>query len=278
MVRSIADVLASARDRLADAAPGSPRREAALIVAKSLDLSEAKVFAHPELPVGEAAASRIAGLVERRASGEPFAYLFGEREFWGRPFYVDSRTLIPRPETEHLVEAALRLSPPEGRLVDVGTGSGCIGITLSLERADLRVFATDVSPPALAVADRNRARHRAPLGLVAGDLLTPLRPVHIDVLVANLPYVSESELVQSPIDVRDYEPHRALAGGADGLDVIRRLLAAACGRLAPGAWLLLEIGTAQADAVEALGEEYDLRPAERLTDYAGHDRVIVLGV
>lgn len=163
MIPTIDQLLADARKRLGGAPFAPPRREAALLLGHVLGLSEAQVLARGEEAVPAEAAARFEALLARRLAGEPVAYLTGEREFWGRPFLVDSRVLIPRPETEHLVEAALALVPalpPRPRLLDVGTGSGCLAVTLALEVAGARVVATDVSPAALAVARSNARRHR----------------------------------------------------------------------------------------------------------------------
>lgn len=228
-------------------------------------------------PVATTERQRYLELLDRRLQGEPYAYLVGEREFFGRPFHVDRRVLVPRPETEHLVEAALSLAPaPGARLVDVGTGSGCIALTLALERPDLRLVATDLSLDALRVAARNRARfaldHR--VALLAGDLTAALRLGRVEMVVSNPPYVSTADAADLAPEVREHEPALALFSEGDGLAAVRRLLRAGEG-LGAGAWIVLEIGAGQLDAVRTLA-----RPCCELSrvvdDYAGIPRIVVL--
>lgn len=254
--RSAQGLLALARDRLATNSKTSSR-EARLLLGHVLGRSEAQIFALGREDLGEEDADRFLDLVARRAAGEPYAYLVGKREFYGRSFVVDRRVLIPRPETELLVEAALHGELPQAAfVVDVGTGSGCIALTLAAERPDLRVVGLDVSLAALAVARENRRL----LGLedrvtlVGSDLLGGLGHA-ADVVVSNPPYVERSADLAP--EVRDHEPARALFveghgdGATDALDAYRRLLDAP-GALKPGGRLLVEIGYGQADALRAL--------------------------
>jgi release factor glutamine methyltransferase len=296
LTATVDELLAGARRRLGAAPFAPPRREAALLLGHVLGLSEAQVLARGAEPVPPAAAARFEALLTRRLAGEPVAYLVGEREFWGRPFFVDRRVLIPRPETEHLVEAALSLAPalpPRPRLLDVGTGSGCLAVTLALEIAGARVVATDVSLAALAVARSNAGRfgllaRAAPaastvaapdgagrLALLAADLAGPLRLSAFDLVVSNPPYVSPAESARLSPEVREFEPQGALFAAAGGLAVLERLLAAAEG-LKAGAFLACEIGDGQLAAVEArlAGRPLALREVRR--DLAGKARVVVL--
>jgi release factor glutamine methyltransferase len=243
-----------------------------------LGVAEATLLAHPELPVDAEAAACFEALLERRLQGEPVAYLVGEKEFHGRAYRVDQRVLVPRPETEHLVEAVLARAGAAGgtpRIVDLGTGSGAIAITLALELPSASVVAADSSLPALAVARANRVLHRAPVELVASTLLDGLDAAAFDLLVANLPYLDPARTEGLELDVLRWEPAHALFAGEGGLDRFRELFAAAP-RLAPGATLLLEIGADQAAAVSALAAEYHLRRLETIRDYSGHERVLVL--
>jgi len=276
--RQAAPLLVEARRRLAGVSFEAPPREATLLLAHVLGTTEATLLTRPDLPVSESDALRFEGLIARRLQGEPVAYLLGEKEFYGRRFAVDPRVLVPRPETEHLVEAAIaraRARPGSARILDVGTGSGCIAITLALELPAATVVGTDSSIGALAVARANRHLHHAPVGLAAGWMLDALDAGAFDLLVANLPYLDPAQTAGLALEVLRWEPAGALFGGDAGLDRFRQLFGAAA-RLRRGAVLLLEIGAGQADAIVAIGAQYHLRRLETIRDYAGHDRVIVL--
>jgi release factor glutamine methyltransferase len=222
---------------------------------------------------------RLAGAVARRSRHEPVAYVTGEKEFYGRAFRVAPGVLIPRPETELVVEEAIRvLSPASAPLVaDIGTGSGCLAITVGLECPAAAIIATDVSAEALAVARENAVRLRTgnvQFALV-GDLeFVPSAAGPLDLVVSNPPYVPERDRVTLAPDVRDYEPAAALFAGEDGLDVIRALVPAAAARLRPGGTLLMEIGAGQADAVQALLMASGFDPAEPVRDLQGIPRVV----
>jgi release factor glutamine methyltransferase len=276
VTRRTDELLADARRRLAGASFGPPPREAALLLAHVLGASEARLLARPESPVDDDAARRFEALLERRLDGEPVAYLIGEKEFYGRSFRVDRRVLVPRPETEHLVEAAIRsarrLNAP--RIIDLGTGCGSIAITLALELPAARVTATDLSLAALAVASANRARHRAPVLLTAARLLDGIDAAAADLVVANLPYLDPAQTAGLSMEILRWEPAAALFAGPGGLDGFRELLQAAP-RFRHGTNLLLEIGADQAGAVTALAAKYHLRRLETIRDYAGFDRVLV---
>jgi release factor glutamine methyltransferase len=235
-------------------------------------------------------------LLERRLRHEPVAYLVNHQAFYGLDFYVDPRVLIPRPETELLVEQTLRIADWKLRIgdcdlsmhnsqlniVDVGAGSGCIAITLAVHLENATIYAVDASDEALAVARINMERHGVAdrICLVYSDLLANLDSrIQFDVIVANLPYVSEPELAGLPASVRDYEPVAwALAAGPDGLDLMRRLLDQARARLKPGGVILLEIGAAQGTAASALTRHHFPQADVRvLQDLAGLDRVVEVG-
>lgn len=242
-----------------------------------LGLGEAQVRARTEVTVAAADADRFERLLTRRLRGEPVAYLLGEREFYGRPFAVDRRVLVPRPETEHLVEAALGLELPAApRLLDIGTGSGCIAITFALERPAARVIATDLSPAALAVAGANAVRHSVTprLALLAADLAAPLHLATFDLVVSNPPYIAPEVMATLSLEITGYEPSQALFAPQHGRAVLVRLLAAAAA-LRPGAWLLLEIGHDQAPWLRAALPPH-LALEALIDDYAGIPRTAVL--
>ena len=256
---TLADAAAAAARRLE--AAGLPaadsRRDAVRLARAALGWSTADWLTRQHTAAPAAFAAAFDALVSRRAGHEPLAYILGEREFYGRAFRVTPDVLIPRPETELLVESALEVlaaRPPGSRpplVVDVGTGSGCIAATIALEAPDVRVVGTDVSAAALAVARGNVDRLGARVELRPGSLLAGTTEA-VDVLVSNPPYVSEAERPTLPLEVSRYEPGPALFGGLDGLDVIRTLVPAAARALAPGGALLLEIGAGQASAVTRL--------------------------
>jgi release factor glutamine methyltransferase len=274
---TIGQLLADARRRLA-AAPFRPAgREASLLMARALGRDEARVLAHPELELAAADADRFLESLERRLGGEPIAYVFGEREFYGRVFAVDSRVLIPRPETEHLVELALELDlPPRPRILDLGTGSGCLAVTLACELPRARLVATDISAAALAVARANARRHGVAgrVALAAADLAGPLRLAGFDLVVSNPPYVGLDEAPYLSIDVRDHEPATALFAPHSRLSVIERL-ANELGGLRPDAVVAFEIGAGRDEEVERLLTGTQLALVATRPDYAGIPRIVM---
>ena len=263
----------------------TPALDAQVLLAHLTGAARAALLAYPERALAEAQTAEYAALIARRAAGEPVAYLIGHREFLGLDFRTDARALIPRPETELLVEAALaeaRIRLDAGELpiaADIGAGAGAIALSLAaLEPRLPRVYATDVSAGALALARENAAR----LGVaervifLQGDLLAPL-PEPVDLLLANLPYVAPRDAATLPPDVRAYEPALALYGDDDGLGHLRRFFAQAPGHLRPGAVIGVEFGYDQRAAVEALARAAFPGCVVRIgADYAGWDRYAIL--
>lgn len=264
------------RHLLADAAARlGERGEAEVLLAHVLGKPRSWLFAHADDALDTVAASAYAALVERRAAGEPVAYLTGRRGFWTLELEVSPATLIPRSETELLVELALaRL--PEGeaaRVADLGTGSGAIALAIASTRPRAQVVAVDLSAEALVVARRNAERHG--LGRVRfaqGDWLAPLSGERFDIIVANPPYIEVGDPHLGRGDLR-FEPAAALASGADGLDAIRRIVADARGHLSPGGWLLLEHGWNQGGAVRTLLREAGFAEVFTAQDLEQRDRV-----
>lgn len=260
-------------------APDDSRQDVAVLARHILKWDAATWLTHKHDDVSPMTIAAIRALIERRAAGEPVAYLVGEKEFYGRPFIVTSDVLVPRPETELIVEIACaridRLTPSDSvRVIDVGTGSGCIAVTLAAERARASVTATDVSPAALAIAASNAARHgvASRVDFVVQALTGNARDV--DLIVANPPYVPERDRHTLERDVRDYEPALALFGGDDGLDVIRRLIPDARRALRPGGALIMEIGMGQFDAVAADLDTAGFTAVTPHRDLAGIIRVV----
>lgn len=269
--RSVASCLARARSSV-------ERSEAALLLGHVLGRSQAWLFAHADARVDAASEAAFADLAARRAGGEPLAYILGRRGFWTLDLEVGPDTLIPRPETELLVEQALaRIDPAlPARVADLGTGSGAIALAIAAERPLARVLATDRSPPALAVARRNAASHGLDgrVEFRAGDWFVPLAGEVFDVVASNPPYVADGDPHLARGDLR-FEPPGALASGHDGLDDIRRIISAAPAHLAAGGWLLLEHGHDQGPAVRALLSEAGFDGVATVADLEGRDRVSV---
>jgi release factor glutamine methyltransferase len=257
-VSSVRDALAAAEDSLRAAGCDTPRLDAELLLASSMGVSRAELFTADGVP--PAAARRAMELVRRRVAREPVAYILGSKGFRHIDLHVDRRVLIPRPETELLVEMALSL-PAGARVHDVGTGSGAVALALAQERPDLVVSASDVSPDAVSVALANAAALGLELPVTVFD---GLPPGDHDLVLANLPYVREDEWGSLQPEIVRYEPRGALVSGADGLDAIRALVAQA----PSGQRLALEHAPDQADAVRSL-----LHSRETLRDLAGRERV-----
>lgn len=261
-----------------------PRASAEVLLAHALGCGRIDLYLRHDQPLTAAELDRFRGLVRRRARHEPTAYITGEREFWSLPIGVDPHVLIPRPDTECLVAAALeRLEPATvtvRRVLELGTGSGAVVLALASERPGHRYWATDRSPAALATARRNAARLGlgAAVHFVAADWWCPLRPGgRWDMVVCNPPYIPRAVLATLAPEVAAFEPAAALDGGADGLAAIRRLIRGAPAHIRPGGWLMLEIGHDQGPAVTRLGEAAaDFEGLRCLQDYGGRDRVVVL--
>jgi release factor glutamine methyltransferase len=261
----------------------------------NLDTNLAWLIAHDGEPLAADAAATFCDLIERRFAGEPIQYITGEAEFYGLPFHVNRDVLIPRPETEHLVEKATELvrglrqadviaEPripnlliPSVRIVDVGTGSGAIAVALAHALPFARITATDNSPAALAVAKNNAARNGLAnrIRFCEGDLLEPVVDERFDIVVSNPPYVPESDRATLDVEVRDYEPAQALFAGEDGFQIYRRLIPAAFGALVPGGFLALEIGYGQQKAIQALLAEAGFSGFEFTDDLQKIPRVAV---
>jgi release factor glutamine methyltransferase len=258
------------RDGLPD-----PRREASWLLARALGVAETWLRLHPEEAVSAAVAARYREWLDRRARGVPAHHLTGSCSFFGRRFEITPEVLIPRPETELLIQVVLEL--PLGRsarVLDVGTGSGCIAATLAAERPRWRVAAVDVSLTALEVAGRNFRRHRVAVQTWLGDLTAAAAPP-LDLVVANLPYIPTGELVGLPVEVR-HDPGGALNGGDDGLALVRTLLADLPRLLRVCGGAALELGEDQAAAAAAIADDQGLAVARRVKDLAGCERVVVL--
>ena len=254
-----------ARYREAATTRGVDPRDVDVLLADVTGRSPAWLFAHGDERIDPEA---LDVLVARRLHGEPLQYIRGQAEFYGRELKVDDRVLIPRPETELLVEAAVARAPGGGRVLDVGAGSGCVAISLERERPDLDVVSIDLSVAALAVASHNARRHGSRIRLAASDALDAIRG-EFDLIVSNPPYIPAAEIETLAVEVRDHEPRGALTPGPRGTEVIERILEA---RRAPV--VMLEIGFGQLPDLRRVARGYEV--VEVINDLAGIERVVVL--
>lgn len=268
----IAALLRELNDRL-DGVSESPRLDAEILLARAIDMPRAYLFAHPEDVPDAGARGRLETSVARRLAGEPMAYITGIREFWSMTLAVTPATLVPRPETEILVERALMSIPRRaaGRVLDLGTGSGAVALAIARERPLAEVVAVDISPDAVAVAELNaRELKLANVTVIEGDWIAPVSAERFDVVVSNPPYVCDDD---PALDKLAFEPRDALAAGADGLASLR-ILARDCARvLKPGGLLALEHGADQQAAVDALLRRHGWVELDCQSDYAGQPRV-----
>lgn len=280
---TVESALRQSSETLSQAGCESPRLDAEISLAECLGVNRAYLLAHGEETLAADVWARFCTWLERRERREPVTYIVGRREFYGLDFTVTPAVLIPRPETEHVVEESLalaRMRHPEGEgvaIADVGAGSGAIAVALAVHLPLAKACALEASPDALAVARANADKHGVGerVCLVQCDLLSGL-PWRADILVANLPYVTDGEWEDLAPEIRLYEPPMALQGGPDGLDVMRRLLQQAPAHLQPGAAVVLEIGATQGQAVhEMVSEAFPGAAVRVVQDYAGLDRVVV---
>ncbi len=280
--------------------PTRARLDAEALLLHLTGKDRAWLLTHAADAFGGCTATQYAALLQRRLRGEPIQYITGTCEFYGLPFHVTPAVLIPRPETEHLVETAIQLrmgapglasetgesdeprpavSPFASRIspaqiLDIGTGSGVLAIALAHHLPQARVTAIDLSPSALALAEENAQRNGVTIRFLQGDLLAPVAGESFDLIVSNPPYVANADLPTLDPEVRDFEPHAALFAGTDGLAIYRRLIPAAFAALTPGGWLLLEIGYGQSDSVIALCAAAGFHHIATTPDLQGIPRVV----
>lgn len=250
----------------------SAKLDAEVLLGFVLQQSRTYLYTWPERELTESQQGLLKDLVTRRAQGVPVAYLVGEREFWSLPLQVNEHTLIPRPETELLVEQALTRLPSQGRVLDLGTGTGAIALAIASERPDAEVWAVDASMDALAVARANTERLGLKVQMLHSDWFSRLDGQRFHLVVSNPPYIAEGDPHLARGDVR-FEPITALASGSDGLTDIRTIIAQAPDHLYPGGWLLFEHGYDQGPSVRELLKTAGFDAVETFRDYGGNDRV-----
>jgi len=252
----------------------SPKLDAELLLAHVTGLTRTSFIAWPDREISEAQARNFRALVDKRAEGQPVAYLLGEQEFWSLPLKVSPTTLIPRPDTECLVEAALELALPESaRVLDLGTGTGAIALALAGERSQWLITATDRVAEAVALARQNSERLGLPINVLQSDWFSQLPPgSRFDLLISNPPYIPARDQHLGEGDVR-FEPASALVSGDDGLDDIRTLIQNAPGWLTDNGWLMLEHGYDQGEAVRELFDAAGWRGVDTRRDYGGNERL-----
>jgi release factor glutamine methyltransferase len=257
----------------------SPRASAEILLAHILNLKRIDLYIRYDQPMTADELACFKALIKRRAAGEPVAYIVGEKEFWSLSFCVTPDVLIPRPETEILVETTLSIIPKEPcqKIAELGTGSGAIIISLASERPGHDFFASDYSTRALNIAIKNANTHGSDIRFFAGDWFSALHPnARFNLIVSNPPYIPTSDIDMLQPEIRKFEPKLALDGGNDGLDAIRHILDTAKPHLVPGGSLMLEIGYDQKDRIFAIAEQFGYEELRCIRDYAGLDRVVWL--
>jgi release factor glutamine methyltransferase len=276
---TIARVLRWATDDFRKRSQASPRLDAELLLAHALGTDRIRLVIDSERHLQDAELARFRELIRRRRSAEPIAYILGRREFYGLSFAVDRRALVPRPDTETLVEVALERTQARsmfGRALDLCTGTGCVAIAFAKARPTWRVTASDVSREAAELAWENARRLGVAftLGVAIGDLFSPAGDERFELVTANPPYIPRGDIAGLEPDIRDFEPKLALDGGDDGLDLVRAIVKGARERLEPGGVLALEIGHDQGARVRALFEAARFSELRVQRDYGGRDRVV----
>lgn len=285
---TISEAITEASARLEHSEVAEARRTAGVLLCHVLGIERAHLLTRAHESIGEPDYDLFLRLVNRRAAGEPLQYITGHQEFSGLDFIVTPDVLIPRPETEFLVERVLKLIEESKEasplVVDIGTGSGCIAVSVAVQARNARVLATDVSRSSLDIAMKNAAKHgmRDRIEFLAGDLLAPLagRDLEgaIDILASNPPYVNARSVDQLQPEVRDWEPHAALLGGPEGLDFYRRLFEDAAGYLKPDGFMVIEIGYDQFAAIEKLSAAHSWEIVHVTRDLQDIPRTVTLRI
>ncbi|MGA7827060.1 MAG: peptide chain release factor N(5)-glutamine methyltransferase [Geobacteraceae bacterium] len=272
---TILKVLTWTRGYLADKGVENSRLEAEWLLCEALGMDRVGLYVNFDKPLSDSELAACRALVARRARREPLQYILGSQDFYGLDFEVSPGVLIPRHDTEVLVQEAVKRCPAGATMLDIGVGSGCVAVALAMSCTDARIHGVDVSPKALELAQRNANRHGVNVRLSHGSLFEPFEGRKFDLIVSNPPYIPTADLAALQPEVRDYEPREALDGGPDGLDYYRRIISAAPDFLQNDGWLLLEVGISEAPDVTAIftmtGKFHELFAA---CDASGIERVV----
>jgi len=284
LTTTVNDVLIQANQLLTQTGIDSPRLDAELLLAEVLKCRRVDLMVHPEWPVREDQRRTFNSLIERRLNYEPVAYILGRKEFMGLTFTVNSSVLVPRPETELLVERVMDFvqdNPGNYTLLDLCTGSGCIAVSCAQMCPSLKVTASDISPAALDVARENITRILTPpqtVELIQSDLFAELQRRHFDFILSNPPYIADADMEHLSQDVKNHEPHLALNGGPKGIVILEKIVHEAPDHLNPGGWLFLEIGSDQGEVLRDLlhaSGQYELKSINILRDLAKNIRFAI---
>lgn len=270
----VSELLSSLTNLLSDKID-TARLDVELLICHALNWRREKLYTESDYVLSQCDQDKIQGLINRRLAGEPIAYILGSQEFWSLSFYVTPATLIPRPETEHLVEAVLELIPADQSYViaDLGTGSGAIALSIAKERPQSCVVAIDSSVDALKVAEKNKASLNIQnVEFIESDWFKSIEDKTFDVIVSNPPYIAENDSHLFEGDVR-FEPQAALTSGSEGLDDIDLILSAAKSHLNENGWIFLEHGYDQAESIQGLMRKYDYHSISTRKDLSGHERI-----
>ncbi|MFI5322721.1 MAG: peptide chain release factor N(5)-glutamine methyltransferase [Thermodesulfobacteriota bacterium] len=258
-----------------------PALETSILLSKSSAIKNiAEIYSYPEKELDQTKVDEFNRLMERRIKNEPIAYITGEKEFYSRSFAVNSKVLIPRPETELLIDEALKAAWGIDRpaILDIGTGSGCVAVTLACELNEAMICAADISPAAAVVASENAGRRigtKYKINFICCSLIDPFNADSFDIVVSNPPYISEAEFKALPPEIKEYEPRSALIAGEDGLHFIREIISGAGNILKNGGWCILEIGAGQSSAVKTLFERAGFTEVSSAKDISDIERVII---
>jgi release factor glutamine methyltransferase len=266
------------QSQLAEAGVLSPRLDSEIILAHTLNLSRTDLWTQAERVLSESEIKTIKKNMERRLNREPVSLIVGHQEFWSLDFVVNKNVLTPRPETERVVETALNCLPsPSAKILDLGTGSGALAVTMAKEIPECKVSAIDIDPNALSIAKENAARHGVAdrIEFICADLRKSDWPGCFSMILSNPPYIKSADIQKIMPEVRIYEPGKALDGGVTGLDFYRDIIPMAIDRLEENGFLILEIGHDQADEVIAILDDFSCyQNVEVIQDYSGYDRVV----
>jgi release factor glutamine methyltransferase len=275
---SLRELYLLGRDSLRKSGIENPELEASLLLSSTLGINKTDIYAYPEREIEYNKVEMFNQLLERRLNGEPIAYILGEKEFFSRTFIVNPSVLIPRSETETLVEEALRKvkNIPFPLVVDVGTGSGCIAVTIGCECENAQIFATDISFDALMVARANAERYgvSSRIPFTCADFLSCFKEESLDIVLSNPPYISVTDFSSLESDIRDFEPKVSLFGGEDGLNYRRKIVLQATKVLKNDGWCIIEIGANQSEKVAEIFDGVGFKDVSIVKDLAGIGRVV----